>query len=84
MKILRSQLPVVFAQKKPATDKENKPLLKDDGTQIEWTNFYVLLPSGKYVRIRPAYIGSKDKPDNRDMNRLLDNVPVITSVTDIE
>lgn len=84
MKILRSQLPVVFAQKVPAKDKEGNLLLNEDKSQKFYTNFYVLLPSGKYVRIRPAYIGSKDKPDNRDLNRLLDNVPVITSVTDIE
>lgn len=83
MKILRSQLPVVFAQKVEAK-KDGKPLLKDDGTPKMFTNFYILLPSGKYIRIRPAYLGTKDKPDDRDLQRMLDNIPVIQSTADIE
>lgn len=82
-KILRSQLPVVFAQKVPAK-KDGKEVLNEDGTPKMYTNFYVLLASGKYVRIRPAYLGTKDKPDTRDLDRLLDNIPLITSITDIE
>lgn len=82
-KIMRSQLPYVFAQKQPAT-KDGKPVMNEKtGKQVEWTNFYVMLPTGKYVRIRPAYIGTKEKPDNRDMQRMLDSIPVVTSIEDI-
>lgn len=82
-KILRSQLPVVFAQKVQAK-KDGKELFNEDGTPKMYTNFYVLLASGKYIRIRPAYLGTKEQKDTRDLDRLLDNVPVIQSITDIE
>lgn len=84
-KILRTQLPVLFAKKETIKDKEtNQPKKNEDGTDRMITNFYVLLPSGKYVRVMPYFYQKKDgTKDLRDMQRLLDNVPCITSVEDI-
>lgn len=85
-KVLRSQLPFLFAMAKPMTDKVTKqPLLKEDGTPRTITNFYVMLASGRYVQVRPTVFTNKDgTKDTRDLQRLLDNVPVITSVEDIQ